>query len=67
MATQMNSLAAMIEGDFKKNVAMGKEAGYLPPVQSIRAQVMNGTLLTSDTPGGYTPPKPFDPDKNYAA
>ena len=27
--------------------AMGKEAGYLPPVQSIKAQVMNGTLLSS--------------------
>ena len=26
---------------------MGKEAGYLPPVQSVKQQVMNGTLLAS--------------------
>jgi hypothetical protein len=26
---------------------MGKQAGYLPPVQSVKEQVMNGTLLAS--------------------
>ena len=45
---------------------MGKQAGYLPPVQSVKQQVMNGTLLASTTPGGWTPPKPFNPNKNYS-
>ena len=28
---------------------MGKQAGYLPPIKSIKAQVMDGTLLSSGT------------------
>jgi hypothetical protein len=66
IAAQMKALRESIENDFKKNTAMGKEAGYLPPVQSVKQQVMNGTLLASDTAGGYTPPKPYNPNVNYS-
>jgi hypothetical protein len=44
----------------KFQTAMGKEAGYLPPVQSIKAQVMNGTLLSSGT-FKYHLPQPSHP------
>jgi hypothetical protein len=63
---QMKALRESIEKDFKANTEMGKEAGYLPPVQSIKAQVMNGTLLASNTAGGWKPPAPYNPNKNYA-
>jgi hypothetical protein len=39
--------ARMTCANLNNPTEMGKEAGYLPPVQSIKAQVMNGTLLAS--------------------
>ena len=55
---QMKALRAQITGDYKSMVTFGTKVGYVPPPQSIRKEVMDGTLL-----GGKGPAEPgdFDP------
>merc|ERR1719504_71660 len=42
----------------------GDEAGYVPPPRSIKSQVMDGSLLSSDD--GPAAPPPFSPNLSSA-
>ncbi|KAJ1493333.1 hypothetical protein T484DRAFT_1768801 [Baffinella frigidus] len=56
---QMKALRAQITGDYKSMVTFGTKVGYVPPPQSIRKEVMDGTLL--GTGKGPAEPGDFDP------
>lgn len=56
---QMKALRAQITGDYKSMVTFGTKVGYVPPPQSIRKEVMDGTLLGSGD--GPAEPGDFDP------
>eukprot|EP00284_Hemiselmis_tepida_P013349 CAMPEP_0174928810 /NCGR_PEP_ID=MMETSP1355-20121228/26188_1 /TAXON_ID=464990 /ORGANISM="Hemiselmis tepida, Strain CCMP443" /LENGTH=111 /DNA_ID=CAMNT_0016174987 /DNA_START=18 /DNA_END=350 /DNA_ORIENTATION=+ len=42
---RMKALRKEIDGDYHAMVHFGDKAGYVPPVRSIKSQVMDGTLL----------------------
>lgn len=62
---QMEALRKEIMGDYKSMTHFGDKAGYVPPPRSIKAQVMDGTLL-SDNDGPAAPP-PFSPNLSAAS
>ena len=62
---QMQSLRKEINGDYHSMTHFGDKAGYVPPPRSIRAQVMDGTLLNSDD--GPAAPPPFSPNLSARA
>ena len=62
---QMEALRKEINSDYHSMTHFGDEAGYVPPVQSIRKQVMDGTLLSSSSDGPAAPP-PFSPKLSAA-
>eukprot|EP00286_Rhodomonas_abbreviata_P009475 CAMPEP_0181330448 /NCGR_PEP_ID=MMETSP1101-20121128/23906_1 /TAXON_ID=46948 /ORGANISM="Rhodomonas abbreviata, Strain Caron Lab Isolate" /LENGTH=232 /DNA_ID=CAMNT_0023439707 /DNA_START=285 /DNA_END=979 /DNA_ORIENTATION=+ len=45
IANKMKSLRDQINRDFSSMINFGHKAGYLPPPESIRKEVMDGTLL----------------------
>lgn len=59
IADRMKALRDQINHDFKAMTSFGHKAGYLPPPQSIKAQVMAGTLLS--TKNEPVAPPPFSP------
>lgn len=61
IAQKMKSLRDQINRDFSSMINFGHKAGYLPPPQSIRQEVMDGTLLGggSKTGANAVPPPPF--------
>jgi len=61
VAEQMKKLRAQISSDYKSMVTFGDDAGYVPPVRSIKAQLMDGSLLGGTDSGPAAPP-PFDPN-----
>uniref|UniRef100_A0A7S0HVV3 Uncharacterized protein n=1 Tax=Hanusia phi TaxID=3032 RepID=A0A7S0HVV3_9CRYP len=65
IAAKMKALRDEINHDFKAMTDFGHKAGYLPPPQSIKQQVMAGTLLggKGDTGANAVAPPPFDPSK----
>jgi len=61
---QMVALRKEINSDYHSMTHFGDEAGYVPPAKSIRAQVMDGTLLSSSD--GPAAPPPFSPNLSIA-
>jgi len=61
---QMAALRKEINSDYHSMTHFGDEAGYVPPVKSIKAQVMDGTLLSSSD--GPAAPPPFSPKLSIA-
>lgn len=61
---QMAALRKEINADYHSMTHFGDEAGYVPPVKSIKAQVMDGTLLSSSD--GPAAPPPFSPKLSAA-
>lgn len=59
IAARMKALRDQINHDFKAMTSFGHKVGYLPPPQSIKAQVMSGTLLHSAKEP--VAPPPFSP------
>ena len=59
IAAQMKALQRQINDDFKNMISFGHKAGYIPPVKSIKEQVMDGSLLSSGD--DEAAPPPFDP------
>lgn len=59
IAARMKALRDQINHDFQAMTSFGHKAGYLPPPQSIKAQVMSGTLLS--TKNEPVAPPPFSP------
>lgn len=59
IASRMKALRDQINRDFKAMTSFGHKAGYLPPPQSIKAQVMAGTLLSASKEP--VAPPPFNP------
>jgi len=57
---QMEALRKEINADYHSMTHFGDKAGYVPPPRSIKAQVMDGSLLRSDD--GPAAPPPFSPD-----
>ena len=62
IAAQMKALQKQINGDYKSMITFGHKAGYLPPVKSIKEQVMDGSLLGGSSSDEDAPPTSFDPD-----
>jgi hypothetical protein len=60
IAAQMKALQRQINSDYKNMINFGHKAGYVPPVKSIKQQVMDGTLLSSGDEDSAPPP--FDPN-----
>ena len=61
---QMIALRKEISQDYKRMTHFGDEAGYVPPPRSIKSQVMDGSLLSSDD--GPAAPPPFSPNLSSA-
>jgi len=59
---RMKALRKQIDGDYHAMVHFGQKAGYVPPVRSIKAQVMDGTLLGGGKGSDPKAPPSFDPD-----
>lgn len=59
IAAQMKALQRQINDDYKNMISFGHKAGYVPPVKSIKQQVMDGSLLSSGD--DEAAPPPFDP------
>ncbi|KAJ1489886.1 hypothetical protein T484DRAFT_1885084 [Baffinella frigidus] len=60
--TRMDALKNQINHDFDSMINFGHKAGFLPPPQSIRKEVMDGTLLGKkgdDTGSNAEAPPPF--------
>lgn len=62
---QMQSLRKEIDSDYHSMTHFGDKAGYVPPPRSIRAQVMDGTLLKGND--GPAAPPPFSPNLSERA
>mmetsp|Transcript_22456 Transcript_22456/g.50600 ORF Transcript_22456/g.50600 Transcript_22456/m.50600 type:complete len:340 (-) Transcript_22456:812-1831(-) len=60
VAAEMKQLREQIKHDYDSMVTFGNKAGYVPPVRSIKEQVMDGSLLGGSDDGPAAPP-PFDP------
>ena len=60
VAAEMKQLREQIKHDYDSMVTFGNKAGYVPPVRSIKDQVMDGSLLGGSDDGPAAPP-PFDP------
>ena len=60
----MIALRKEISQDYKRMTHFGDEAGYVPPPRSIKSQVMDGSLLSSDD--GPAAPPPFSPNLSSA-
>lgn len=56
---QMKALQKQINSDYHSMISFGNKAGYVPPVKSIRQQVMDGSLLGGSDDA--TAPPSFDP------
>jgi hypothetical protein len=59
---QMSALRKEIQSDYQQMTHFGDQAGYVPPPRSIKAQVMDGSLLGGDSSDGPTAPPPFSPN-----
>lgn len=64
---RMKALRKEIDGDYQAMVHFGNKAGYVPPVRSIKAQVMDGTLLGGDKSSDARAPPAFDPSMSGKA
>jgi len=62
---QMVALRKEINSDYHSMTHFGDKAGYVPPPRSIKAQVMDGSLLSSDD--GPAAPPPFSPNLSVRA
>ena len=62
---QMEALRKEINADYHSMTHFGDKAGYVPPPRSIRSQVMDGSLLSSDD--GPAAPPPFSPNLSIRA
>jgi hypothetical protein len=60
IAAQMKALQRQINDDYTSMISFGHKAGYVPPVKSIKQQVMDGSLLSSGD--DEAAPPPFDPN-----
>jgi len=60
VAQQMKELRDQIQHDYHSMVTFGDKAGYVPPPRSIKAQVMDGSLLGGGS-SGPAPPPAFKP------
>jgi hypothetical protein len=60
IANQMKALQRQINSDYKNMISFGHKAGYVPPVKSIKQQVMDGSLLNSGDDAAAPPP--FSPN-----
>jgi hypothetical protein len=60
IANQMKALQRQINSDYKNMISFGHKAGYVPPVKSIKQQVMDGSLLKSGDDAAAPPP--FSPN-----
>jgi hypothetical protein len=60
IASQMKALQRQINSDYKNMISFGHKAGYVPPVKSIKQQVMDGSLLKSGDDAAAPPP--FSPN-----
>uniref|UniRef100_A0A7S0TXJ3 Uncharacterized protein n=2 Tax=Hemiselmis andersenii TaxID=464988 RepID=A0A7S0TXJ3_HEMAN len=59
---RMKALRKEIDGDYNAMVHFGDKAGYVPPVRSIKSQVMDGSLLGGGKGSNDAAPPPFSAD-----